>query len=155
MFLLQPTVKCIVRFNKDYQHMLSSVGSQQASVYGVSHFPSILITTPNTHPNTTLIPTQGSFLDFDWSDGDVVFANSTCFDDSLMADMSVQAERLKPGAFFVTFTKGLTSKKFEVLERKRYRMSWGPATGETWWWWWWMMILVVLVIIQYICSFTI
>ena len=27
---------------------------------------------------------QGSVTDADWSDGDVVFANSTCFDDELM-----------------------------------------------------------------------
>jgi hypothetical protein len=73
---------------------------------------------------------QGSLLDFDWSDGDVVFANSTCFDDNLMLKMSKMAETLKPGAIFVTFTKGLSSKAFEVLERKRYKMSWGPATGE-------------------------
>lgn len=45
-----------------------------------------------------------------------------------MDDMSKMAEKLKPGSFFITFTKGLTSNKFEVLERKRYRMSWGPAT---------------------------
>ncbi len=32
--------------------------------------------------------TQGSFLDFDWSDGEVVFANSTCFDDALMLSLS-------------------------------------------------------------------
>lgn len=48
---------------------------------------------------------EGSFLDFDWSDGDVVFANSTCFDDELMMDMSKKAERLKAGAIIVTFTK--------------------------------------------------
>ena len=64
-----------------------------------------------------------SFLDTDWSDGDVVFANSTCFEDDLMADMGKQAEKLKPGAFFITFTKGLGSDAFEVLERKRYCMS--------------------------------
>ena len=30
----------------------------------------------------------------------------------------------------VTFTKGMTNSPgtFELLERKRYRMSWGPAT---------------------------
>ncbi|KAJ1449541.1 S-adenosyl-L-methionine-dependent methyltransferase [Pelagophyceae sp. CCMP2097] len=69
-----------------------------------------------------------SFLDVDWSDADVVFANSTCFDEDLMSAMSRQAESLKPGAYFVTFTKGLSSDAFDVLERKRYRMSWGPAT---------------------------
>ena len=42
----------------------------------------------------------------------------------------MQAEKLKPGAIVVTFTKGMTNTPgtFELLERKRYRMSWGPAT---------------------------
>ena len=71
---------------------------------------------------------QGSLLEDDWSDGDVCFANSTCFDDDLMEAMARRAEQLKPGAYFVTFTKGLPSPKFEVMERKRYKMSWGPAT---------------------------
>ena len=36
---------------------------------------------------------------------------------------------LKPGTIFVTFTKGLNlPRHFEVLEQKRYKMSWGPAT---------------------------
>tara|TARA_B100000482_G_scaffold76208_1_gene54022 strand:+ start:723 stop:1169 length:447 start_codon:yes stop_codon:yes gene_type:complete len=65
----------------------------------------------------------GSFLSTDWSDGDVVFANSTCFEDDLVANLAEQAERLKPGALFITFTKALGSDAFEILERKRYRMS--------------------------------
>ena len=67
---------------------------------------------------------------FDWADGDVVFANSTCFDDDLMQALSDRAERLKPGAFVITFTKGMNCRPrtFELLERKRYKMSWGPAT---------------------------
>ena len=73
---------------------------------------------------------QGSVLDLNWLDGDVIFANSTCFDDELMRIMARIAEGLKPGAIFVTFTKGLNSPAFEVLERKRYKMSWGPATGK-------------------------
>lgn len=92
------------RYNKEFRQYLCATQSQHASVF------------------------HGSLLKFDWSDGDVVFANSTCFDDELMEDLSVTAERLKPGAFVITFTKGLTSDMFEVLERKRYKMSWGPAT---------------------------
>jgi hypothetical protein len=49
---------------------------------------------------------KGSFLNYDWTDGDVIFANSTCFDDNLMLSMSKMAEELRPGAIFVTFTKG-------------------------------------------------
>lgn len=93
-----------IRFNEQFRDHLTLGQSQYVNVY------------------------EGSFLDFDWSDGDVVFANSTCFSDELMLSLSEQAERLKPGAIVVTFTKGMTSKQFELLERKRYRMSWGPAT---------------------------
>jgi hypothetical protein len=77
----------------------------------------------------------GSFLDYDWSDGDIFFANSTCFDAKLMAELSEQANKIKPGSICITFTKGLQLKDkntdidtFEVLERLRYKMSWGPAT---------------------------
>jgi hypothetical protein len=55
-----------------------------------------------------------SLLDFDWSDGDVVFANSTCFDDALMAAVAAKAQRLRPGALLITFTRGLDSAAFEV-----------------------------------------
>jgi hypothetical protein len=94
------------RFNKKgYREVLDTSTKQAATVY------------------------LGSFLDYDWSDGDVVFANSTCFDDDLMNAMQQQAETLKPGAILVTFTKGLTNfSKFELLEKKRHKMSWGPAT---------------------------
>lgn len=63
---------------------------------------------------------EGSFCDFDWSDGDLVFANSTCFSDELMQQVSDLAGRLKPGSIVVTFTKGMNSPYFELLERKRY-----------------------------------
>ena len=51
------------------------------------------------------------------SDGDICFANSTCFDDDLMKAMSEKAELLQPGAYFITFTKPLTSTQFEILEK--------------------------------------
>lgn len=72
---------------------------------------------------------RGSFLEFDWSDGDVVFANSTCFDDEVMDAISRQAARLKPGARFISFTRALSPSRYlRVISRKRYSMSWGPAT---------------------------
>ena len=71
---------------------------------------------------------EGSILEEDWSDGDLIFANSTCFSPDLMARMGVAGEKLRPGAYFITFTKGLTSKAFELMEQMRLKMSWGPAT---------------------------
>jgi SAM-dependent methyltransferase len=94
----------VQRFNEKFRNFLSLGENQTVSVY------------------------EGSFCDFDWSDGDLVFANSTCFSDELMGEVSRLAGRLKPGAIVVTFTKGMTSPHFELLERKRYAMSWGPAT---------------------------
>ncbi len=97
--------KITERYNKSFRQLLDASQRQHAAVY------------------------MGSFLDFDWTDGDVVFANSTCFDEDLMAKLSRMAEGLKPGAVLVTFTRGLTyMQKFELLQKKRERMSWGPAT---------------------------
>lgn len=94
------------RYNQSFRQLLDGGQRQHAAVY------------------------KGSLLEYNWSDGDVVFANSTCFDDNLMNDMSKMAQALKPGAIVVTFTRGLTGieGKFEVLEKKREKMSWGPAT---------------------------
>ena len=102
--LHEAAVRVVDRYNKKFRHLLDTSLSQHASVY------------------------HGSLEDFDWSDGDVVFANSTCFDDSLMKSIGRLAEKLRPGAVLITFTKGIESDKFELMDRKRYRMSWGPAT---------------------------
>jgi hypothetical protein len=71
----------------------------------------------------------GDFLETDsWFDGDVVFINSTCFDEDLMESLSKKCESLKSNSYVITFTKPLDSKKFEILEKSRYAMSWGTAT---------------------------
>jgi hypothetical protein len=74
---------------------------------------------------------NSDFRLIDWSDGDVVFANSTCFDEQLMTDLARQAERMKLGAYMMTLTKGLQSTHFQVIESKQYPMSWGMATCIT------------------------
>ena len=74
---------------------------------------------------------MGSFLEFDWRDGDVVFANSTCFDDDLMTALSQMAHNLKPGAIVVTFTKGLEpAGGFELLEKKREKHAMKDKKNE-------------------------
>jgi hypothetical protein len=74
---------------------------------------------------------NSDFRLIDWSDADVVFANSTCFDEQLMTDLARQAERMKLGAYMMTLTKGLQSTHFQVIESKQYPMSWGMATCIT------------------------
>ena len=63
-----------------------------------------------------------------WKECDVAFANSTCFDRKLMQTISKQSENMERGTFFITFTKELSSECWEVLDAKRYNMSWGAAT---------------------------
>ena len=60
---------------------------------------------------------------------DIVFANSTCFDEQLMQAMARVAERMKPGSRFITLTKQLPSPEFILLDRRQYVMSWGEATS--------------------------
>lgn len=45
-----------------------------------------------------------------------------------MTNLARISENVKPGAFFITFTSDLPSTRWEVLEGKRFEMSWGPAT---------------------------
>jgi hypothetical protein len=73
----------------------------------------------------------GDFFDTrvaDWSDADVVFANSTCFDEEAMFKLAVMADRCRVGAFFITFTRKLPSRKWKVLEAEITMQSWGGAT---------------------------
>lgn len=73
----------------------------------------------------------GSFLDLDtcdWTDGDIVFANSTCYDQTLINEISSLATNMRTGAFFITLSRPLTvSSGFVVVEERRYDMSWGMA----------------------------
>jgi hypothetical protein len=46
---------------------------------------------------------RGDVLELDWSDVDVAFACSTCFDAELMARISQRAEALRPGSVVVTY----------------------------------------------------
>lgn len=73
---------------------------------------------------------HGSFLapEFDWTDGDLIFANSTCFAEDTLLAISAKAIALKPGARVVTFTTALRTAWLRVLLKRRYLMSWGPAT---------------------------
>ena len=75
---------------------------------------------------------QGDFLTepwaAQWTKADIVFANSTCFDHDLMQRIAAIAERMRPGARLITFTRNLPSAAFEVTEKVNLGMSWGVAT---------------------------
>ena len=63
--------------------------------------------------------THGSFLTephaSSWSDADLVFANSTCFPDELIADIAEKCISLAVGSRVITFTTSLRSEYFKVF----------------------------------------
>ncbi|MSU75404.1 MAG: hypothetical protein EXS55_02745 [Candidatus Magasanikbacteria bacterium] len=67
-------------------------------------------------------------FDHDWSDGDVVFMQTTCFNESLMERLEEQAENLKPGSLVVTLSKYLRNPSFKIITQKKYPFGWGEAT---------------------------
>ena len=70
----------------------------------------------------------GSFLDHkycEWTEGDLVFVNSTCFTPQTVACLAEIASVMKKGAFIVTLSHPLpVSSGFAVLEELRFPMSW-------------------------------
>lgn len=73
--------------------------------------------------------------DVDWSGADLVFANSTCFDQSLLAQIAEQASKCKKGTWMFTLTKKIPSaedfsecKEWESVISIKREMSWGLAT---------------------------
>lgn len=47
---------------------------------------------------------HGDITVINWADADVVFANSTCFDDELMEKLAKLAEKTRPGTILLTTT---------------------------------------------------
>ena len=53
---------------------------------------------------------HGDLLEYDWwSESDLVLANSTCFEFSLMLEIAERASRMKKGSWMITLTKKLPS----------------------------------------------
>lgn len=61
----------------------------------------------------------------DWTDGDVVYANSTCYDDDMVAELSALGAGMRPGSHFITLSRTLQpSDGFRLLDERRFDMSW-------------------------------
>mmetsp|Transcript_2283 Transcript_2283/g.4206 ORF Transcript_2283/g.4206 Transcript_2283/m.4206 type:complete len:244 (-) Transcript_2283:278-1009(-) len=83
---------------------------------------------PKEQQKTDIQFVCGDAIAYDWSDADLCFANSTCFDSKLMQQLAQAAHSMRKGTFFITFTKELPSTAWKVLESERHNMSWGQAT---------------------------
>lgn len=83
---------------------------------------------------------QGDILEFDWwTTSDLVLANSTCFDLSLMLKIAEKASLMKKGSWMITLTKKLPTadplytrdpdfRDWECVLSIKMVMSWGYAT---------------------------
>ena len=81
------------------------------------------------HQETELSFIQGDIFTHDYSDADIVVSHCcTCFDDSMMQQLSDVLENLKPGTRIVTITRGLNSPAFEPVSTSSCQMGWGQAT---------------------------
>ena len=84
------------------------------------------MTEEKTRTQIDFIHTDATSLD--WKAADVVFANSTCFNDALMTKISVKCDELKAGTFVITTTRAIENENFEILEVGKMGESWGEAT---------------------------
>ncbi len=98
-------------------------------------------TNPSKQENATSFEViHGDLLEFDWwNQADLVLANSTCFDFSLMKLIATKASLMKPGSWMITMTKKLPTadplytrekedRDWECLMSIKMVMSWGYAT---------------------------
>lgn len=80
--------------------------------------------------SSTVQFTCGSITDLsvhDWRDADLVFVNSTCFDNTLIQSVDRLARGLRSGAYIVTLSQQLGADAFELVTEDRLVMSWGMA----------------------------
>ena len=77
---------------------------------------------------STMSFSQGSFLDADVSDADIIFMNSTCFEEPLMDAIDLKLQILKPGSRIISLSKSLKSPSYNLDNYKKYEFSWGDAT---------------------------
>lgn len=68
----------------------------------------------------------------DWSYGDIVFANATCFDVPLIEKLGKQACELKAESFFIVLSNKLPERicgmYFDLLQSDRIETDWGKAS---------------------------
>lgn len=71
----------------------------------------------------------GNILDIDYSTADVVFMNSTCFQEDLMQALIEPVNKMKPGAILITLSKTMNSPAFEQYKQITFEFSWGQGTA--------------------------
>lgn len=71
----------------------------------------------------------GSFLDYDVSDADVIWMNSTCFQDDLMEALEYKLECVQPHTHIISLSRPFKSPAYHQYKHKMFEFSWGQATA--------------------------
>lgn len=79
--------------------------------------------------NKQMSLTRGDILQTDFSDADIIFMNSTCFQDDLMDALEPKLETIHANAHFISLSKPFKSPWFHQYKHKLYDFSWGQATA--------------------------
>ena len=75
---------------------------------------------------------KGDILKTDFSEADVVFTHSTCFDEEFMKALAEKMKRLRKGSFVITITQQLPSPLFKQIKKDTVDLSWGEGTIYFW-----------------------
>jgi len=66
-----------------------------------------------------------NFLQYDFSDGDIIFINATALSDSIWSKLCAKLLKLKSGSRVIVTTKTISHRSFELVYQGRELMSWG------------------------------
>lgn len=102
---------------------------------GIEKLPTLVKTAESLVPKIkSLDPTQRTaqiefinddFLQHDFSDGDIIFINATCFSYPTWEALVGKLTQLKPGSPVIVTTKKITSDQFKLISQSLELQSWG------------------------------
>ena len=75
-----------------------------------------------------LIFLNQDMLEADFSDGTLVFCNSTCLSEESLAKLEKKFEKLQSGSRVILITKKIENENLSLKEEGEVKMTWGMAT---------------------------
>lgn len=71
---------------------------------------------------------KGDLFTIPFNEGNLIFINSTCFDDNQIEKITNLSLNLKQGSKLIVLTKKINDKNFELIFENQFPFSWGMAT---------------------------
>lgn len=103
---------------------LCQAAKRQLAVFNEDVVP--LLPTNWHTTNTHFI--NGDFLQHNFSDGDVLFLNSTCFSNDMLQNIEKRLTALKIGSLVISLSISFRNPYFDIVHFQKFPMSWGDAT---------------------------